>query len=383
MSASCARVRPVLDLGPQRQEAGHGLEIGDRLLELAVDHAQDVERLVELEQEGVDQHDVADRERARDHALRGRDHDRGDAERDDRGLAEVERGEADPRLDRGALVAGERAVDAQGLVVLVGEGLDGLVVEQAVDRLGADLVVVEIELAAELGPPLGRDDAERGIGGDREERDQREPPGIAREQDADHERELEQRREDVEQHHAEHEGDRLDAAVDRARELAGAALEVVAQRQAEQMAEDRERDLAPGVLLDAREDRIAGLGEERRAEARPAIGEQREQRQRERHLRAGRGKPGAAQAIDHRLVGERHRDVDELGGEQEGERHDDAQPQRARILGPQMRCHLEQRLPQAAHARGPPGGVTASPAAAATAEPSSTQSVTTPPETLM
>ena len=76
--------------GCEREQAVDVLEVGQRLAQLAVEHAQEVERLVELEDEGVDQHDVADAERAGDDVRGGDDHDRGDADRDDRGLAGVE-----------------------------------------------------------------------------------------------------------------------------------------------------------------------------------------------------------------------------------------------------------------------------------------------------
>ena len=51
------------------EQREHLLEVGQRLLDLAVDHAEEVERDVELDQVGVDQHEVADRHRARGDAL--------------------------------------------------------------------------------------------------------------------------------------------------------------------------------------------------------------------------------------------------------------------------------------------------------------------------
>ena len=125
------------------------LEVGQRLAQLAVEHAQEVERLVELQDEGVDQDDVADAERAGDHVRGGDEHHRRDADRDDRGLPGVEIGERLLGLDRGALVGGERAVEPAALVALVGEGLDHLVVDQPVDGGSAELVVAVVHLAGE------------------------------------------------------------------------------------------------------------------------------------------------------------------------------------------------------------------------------------------
>ena len=90
--ATCERpgVRRVGDLRLQREQAVDVLEVGQRLAQLAVEHAQEVERLVELQDEGVDQDDVADAERAGDHVRGGDDHHRRDADGDDRGLPGVE-----------------------------------------------------------------------------------------------------------------------------------------------------------------------------------------------------------------------------------------------------------------------------------------------------
>ena len=240
----------------------------------------------------------------------------------------------------------QRAVEAVALVALVGEGLDGLVVEQAVDGLRAHRVVVLVHDAAELGTPLGRVDREGGVDRDRDEDDQRERPVVLDQQDADHEGELEQGRKDAEQHRAEHEADGLDAAIDGARQLARAALEVVAQRHLEQMLEDRERDFSAGALGDLGEHRIARLGEQRGAEPGAAVGEQCCERQ---HEEAALGQ---AQIVDDRLVEERDRDVDQLGQQQEDEGEDDPHTQLARILGPKMRQQLGDRALEPGRARG-------------------------------
>ncbi len=225
------------------------------------------------------------------------------------------------RTDRSPLVERQRTVQPIALECLVAERLDRLVVEQAVDRLGADLVVGCVHLAPDRDPPLGRNEGEGGVGADRDEGDQRERPGVFVQQDADHEPELEQGRADVEQDHAEQEADRLDAALDDPGELAGAPLEMVAQRQVEQMLEDLERDAARGMLGDFGEDAVTQLAEAGRGEAREAIGEQRGERQRQQ------GALRPAQPVDHRLEEERHLDGDDLGGDQEREGEHDPHAQ--------------------------------------------------------
>ena len=82
--------RPVLDLGRDLQQRHHLLEVGQRLLDIAIDHAEEVERLVQLQQVGVDQHKVADRHAAGRNPLRGEDHNADEAAGDDRALADIQ-----------------------------------------------------------------------------------------------------------------------------------------------------------------------------------------------------------------------------------------------------------------------------------------------------
>ena len=58
------RARPVLNLGRDPDQRHHLLEVGQRLLDVAVHHAEEIERRVELQQIGVDQHEIADGHRA-------------------------------------------------------------------------------------------------------------------------------------------------------------------------------------------------------------------------------------------------------------------------------------------------------------------------------
>ena len=127
------------------------------LLDLAVDEAEEIERLVELHQVGVHQHEVADRHRAGAHAAappsasppRGR-------------CAMIA---AWPMLSmfsvhldcapRRARSAPARSSKRARLVRLVAEILDGLVVQQAVDRLGLRLGVGLVHGAAEAHAPVG------------------------------------------------------------------------------------------------------------------------------------------------------------------------------------------------------------------------------------
>ena len=64
MRGQRARVGAVRDLPLDTQQAEHLLHVDQALLDLAIDEAEEIQRLVELHQVGVDQHEVADRHAA-------------------------------------------------------------------------------------------------------------------------------------------------------------------------------------------------------------------------------------------------------------------------------------------------------------------------------
>ena len=75
---------------------------------------------------------------------------------------------------------------------------------------------------------------------------------------------------------------RAGAALDHPAQAAGLPVQVEAQRQPVQVAEDRQRDLANRMLADPREDGVAQLGKGEAGDSRRAIGQDRHNRQRPR-----------------------------------------------------------------------------------------------------
>ncbi len=256
----------------------------------------------------------------------GDDHDRGDADRDDRGLPGVEVRQRLLRLHRSPLVGGQRPVESPALVALVGERLDHLVVDQPVDRGAAELVVALVHLAPEARAPVGGDDGEQGVGDHRDEGDPRERDGVAPQEDADHQDELDQDRRHAEQRGLQEEGDRLDAALDGTAQLAGAALQVVAERELEQVVVDPQRHAPAGALADLGEHGVLQLAEQGGTEAGGTVGDEDGERD--------RGEPGPADLVDHGLEEERDGDVDQLRADQQARRQDDADAQLERVAGP-------------------------------------------------
>ena len=231
------RVGRILDLGPDLEEAEHRLHVDERLAHLAVDEAEEIERDVELDEVGVDQHEVADRHPPGDDPRSGHHHDDREPHRDDRRLADVQKRERHLALDRGALVAREGLFVAPRLVRLVAEILDRLVVEQAVDRLGIRLLVALVHPATVFRAPLGDGEGEGDVARDGDEGDEGEPEIEEHPQHAADEADLDEGRQDVEEHEAERELDPRRPPLDRAHHAAGAAVEMEAKRQAVEMHE--------------------------------------------------------------------------------------------------------------------------------------------------
>ncbi len=258
-------------------------------------------------------------------------HHRDEARRHDDALADIERRQGRLRLHRGALVALERQVEAARLVLLVGEVFHRLVVEEAVDRLGVGLAVALVHLAPEFDAPVRDGEGEDDIKDDGHDHRQREAAGIEAPQDPAHEQDLEHGRHEIEQEIGQQELGAADAALDRARQPAGLAVEMEAQREGMEMPERRERHAAHRVLLDLGEHHVAQLARELRQDAGDAIRDDQHHRHHDDVDMARR------QRIDRALVQHRHRDVDALGRDEERQRHQHADTQLERMARPEIR----------------------------------------------
>ena len=171
-----------------------------------------------------------------DHADGRPPHDERDRDGDDRALRDVEQRQRSLALHRGGLPALHALVVASRLELLVAEVLDGLVIEQAVDRAGVRLRVEVVHLAAEIGSPLGDrhggDDVER----QRRQRDRDERPVVAGGEDRRDEADLDQRRQDREQRVADQGRDAPRAALDVPRQATGLPRQVETQAERVQVA---------------------------------------------------------------------------------------------------------------------------------------------------
>ena len=145
----------------------------------------------------------------------------------------------------------------------VAEILDRLIVEQRIDiarvRLGVGFVLGAVEAQA----PLGDRKRERDVYRQRRQRDDGETPVVAHNQYAADKRNFEQRRQDRIDGPIEQIRHRSHAALEIARDAAGAPIEVKAQAQRMQMREHTQRDLARGAREHARKHDRAQFLEQR------------------------------------------------------------------------------------------------------------------------
>ena len=229
-----------------------------------------------------------------------------DRDGDDRALHDVEQRQRRLALHRGLLPALHALVVAARLPFLVAEVLDGLVVEQAVDRARVGLRVELVHLPAEPGAPVGDEDRRGDVERERGQRDRDEGPVIARDQDRRHEPDLDQRRQDGEEREADQRRDPALAALDVPGEAAGLAREVEAQRQRVQVAEGLQRDRAHRALRHLGEQVFAQLGERGRRQPEEAVRDQ-------QHERHHQHRGALVEPVDDRLHQHRHADVGDLG----------------------------------------------------------------------
>ena len=336
--------RSVLDLGLARQHREHDLDVDHRLLDLAIDQAHEIQRLVELDHHGVDHDEIADGVGAALDAVGAQHHGGGEPEREHRRLPGIENRERDVGLDARVLIARHRAVVAFGLARLGGEIFHRLVVEQRIDRLGVGVGVARIHLAADVDAPFGGEIGEPHIERDRDRDHDDVAPIEVEQQHGDDQDQFDDGRRQLQQHHA-HDGlDGVAAAFENAGEPAGLALEMKAQRQQMHVLEGEHRQPPHRVHRHLGENAVAQLRQRRHQDAHAAIGQRHHHRRRQRPgddvVGPERRGAVAGQRIGRPFEGERHRDGGELGGEQQHGREDHAVLQVAPVgrpdIGPQM-----------------------------------------------
>ena len=164
----CAR--RILDLGIAGEDRKHVLDVDHCLLDLAIDHAHEIERLIELDHHGVDHDKVADRVGALSNAQGTHHHHSGETQREDGRLTRIEHSERNIGFDARFLIAGHGSIVAPRLPFLGAEIFHGLVIEQRIDRLHVGVSVAVVHPAANADAPFRGDEREHHVAGHRGQR---------------------------------------------------------------------------------------------------------------------------------------------------------------------------------------------------------------------
>ena len=255
------------------QEREHGLDVDQPLLDLAINHAHEIERQIKLHQDRVDHDEIADRQHAGAHVARREQHTDDDADGEDDRLPAIQETKRGIGADRRALVARHRGIETPRLVRLVAEILHRLVVEQAIDRLRMRLCIAFIHVAAYRDAALARPECEPDIQHhSRCHRHHVDPTKVISDQAADHD-ELDGGGNGVEHRHAHDSVDARNAALDHAVEAAGAPLQMKAHGESVQVAEGAVGERAHCILRNHGKEDVAELREHHHQDTAEPVGD--------------------------------------------------------------------------------------------------------------
>ena len=219
----------VTDFGITFQQFEDQIHIRQRVLDLAIDDAEKIERDKKLQQEGVDQHQITDAHLAFHHSVGGKKHDAHDTDADDRSLSKIEKRHGGLAHHRLAFPLFKRAVKTVQLQLLVTEVLDRFVIDQAVQRLTIGLGFQPIHLQAIIHAPLGYRKGKGHIDGYRTEGHQGKHDVVLGQQNDRHKRELHQHRQDAEHHIVENGADATGPTLQIPADGAGLAFQMKTQ----------------------------------------------------------------------------------------------------------------------------------------------------------
>lgn len=195
---------------------------------MPVDDAEKIQRDEQLQQQGVDQHQIAQGHLTGGDPAGGGDHHHRYPNGDDRALTEIERRHRSLAEHGAVFPRRQGGVAATQLPVLVAEILDRFIVDQAFDGLVAGLRLQPVHPVAVFHPPVGDREGESDISGDAAEDDQRKDRGVTAQQQRRRQQELHQHRQDAERQIIQQRAQAARAPLQIAADGAGLALQMKA-----------------------------------------------------------------------------------------------------------------------------------------------------------
>ena len=227
--------------------------------------------MIELDHHCVDHDEIADRILPVAHSDRAHQHGGGQAGGENDRLSGVENRKRGVGFDAGLLVALHRAVVARGFAFFGAEIFDRFVVQKRIDRLGVRLGVGIIHGPANLNPPFGRNVGVIHVNHDRDHGREDIAPVELPQQHGHQQRNLDDGRNQLQDHHAHNNFDAGAATLQHPGQSAGLALEVKAQRQFMHVHESAIGELADRMHGYAGKQPVALLGENRHQHAHRAV----------------------------------------------------------------------------------------------------------------
>jgi hypothetical protein len=335
-------VRGVGDLGRHVAQADHLLHVDESLADLAVLETQHAERRVEVPEQGDGGVEAAHGHLAAHHPDAGGHGHHRQADLHDQGLGAVQHVQRGVGRHAGVDVVAHRRVIGPAGAGLGPEGLDGLVVDQGVDREAGGAIVGLVQPAAMAQPPVGDPEGDDRVEHDGHQRDRREGPAELGGHHPQGQDQFHQRRADAEDHAADQEVGGARAAVDDPRKRAHLLGLVEVERQVEHVLEALHRRPRHGRLRHPVEDRVAHIGGPGRGQA------ERRGAHRGDHEEGQRRFAGLGRQVVDRIAHQDRRDhARQLSHEDQGERAGDPHPQERRA-GPQHQAaEIGHRAPEA------------------------------------
>src|SRR6185436_17245054 len=249
----------------------HDFNVGDRLLDFAVDHAHEIQRLIKLDHHRIDQHEIADSLGARFYLESAHHHGGGKSAGEDDGLPRVEHGKRSVGVDTRIFVACHRTVVTGRFALLGRKILDRLIVEQRVDRLDVGVGIAVIHLASYFDPPLSGAIGIGHIDHDRyNDRCHVAPVELPHQHNGDKQQFYDRRRE-LQDHHADDGFDSVTPAFEYARQPAGLSLKMKSERQLVHVHKGAEGESTDGMHRHFGKQAVAQLREHRHQDSHAAV----------------------------------------------------------------------------------------------------------------
>ena len=313
----------------------HLVQVGEVLFDFAVNHAQKIQRNVNLQHEGVHHHQVAQRHASLGHALGGQPQHGHQRHGNDELLPGIEQRQRAAAFELRQAQALQAFVVAACFKTFVVEVFDGFVVQQRVNGFAVCGRIKLVGRTAKLDAPLRHPHRVGHIQHQRAQGDDGKPHVKPTAQNGQHQQHLDEGGHQIEQRERHHGFNAAHAALNVARHAAGLALQVKAQAQAVQVLKRLQRNGACGAMRGLGKHQFAQLVEQRVSKAQQPIG----QDQTHRHHQQRRGAARRQGHGVHQLFEQqRHPHRGEFGPHHEGDGG-----QHPALVLPQIRQQPRQR----------------------------------------